>query len=116
MSELGSLVELLGVEPTLKLIEAYGGTRVGVPKAMPKEHRLRDLLGDSGFALLFQYFGGDEIVVPMARSWRFDIYAEQGLKPREIALKCGCTEAAYYIHRRRKGSENQMKFNFEHER
>lgn len=92
MSELASLVELLGSDVTLKLVEAYGGTRRGVPKFMPAAHELRDLLGDAGFALLFQYFGGSEIAVPMARQWRFEVYKNRGLKTKEIARRIGLSE------------------------
>lgn len=56
-SELGSMIELLGDDATLALIEAYAGTRVSVPKVRPVAHPLLDLLGEAHFGLLFQYFG-----------------------------------------------------------
>ena len=92
MSELGSLIELLGEDATLKLVETYGGTRRGVPKYMPETHELRDLLGDAAFVLLFQYFGGSEISVPLAKRWRLELYAKRGLKTKEIARRAGYSE------------------------
>jgi hypothetical protein len=114
VSEFSALLELLGEDATLKLVEAYGGRRVDVPKEFPEKHILRDLLGDSGFALLFQYFGGSFIAVPMARRQRFEIYERRGLRPVEIAKLAACTEAAYYKYRGEKGKvAEQRSFAFE---
>lgn len=98
MSELQNLLELLGTEATLKIVEAYGGTRMAVRGNEAADCELRVLLGDAAYALLVQYFCGDVIDVPMARKWRFDIYAAMGMKRREIARKTGCTERAVYAH------------------
>lgn len=116
MSELRSLIELLGEEATLKIVEAYGGTRLSVPKVMPKEHRLRELLGDGSFALLYQYFGGSTIMIPIAREWRIDLYLKQ--KPRltraEIARRAGCSENTVYAHQRGdKRAPGQLNLTFE---
>jgi hypothetical protein len=114
LRELEDLIELLGVEPTLKLIEAYGGTRVDVPKHMRKKHPLRTVLGDSGFALLFQYFGGARIIVPIARAWRINIYIGLGLTNAEIARRAGCTENTVYAYRRAGTTpDGQLAFSFE---
>jgi hypothetical protein len=132
MSELASLLELLGQESTLKIVEAHGGTRVKVPKDSATPHHLRELLGDAGYAVLWQYFGGSELVVPMARKWRFEIYNAREMKPKEIARKTGSTEDAVYRHLRnlaegksapfsagkffrRGSSDRQMGFNFDND-
>lgn len=96
MSELASLIELLGEDVTLKLVEAYGGTRRGVPKTMLETHELRELVGDAGFALMFQYLSGVELNVPLAKRWRVEVYYKRGLKPKEIARRVGYTESAVY--------------------
>jgi AraC-like DNA-binding protein len=113
MSELGSLIELLGEEVTLKLVEAYGGTRRGVPKFMPEKHELRDLLGDAGFALLFQYFGGTEIAVPLAKRWRLELYAKSGLKTKEIARRAGYSERSVARILNGGGDQGQLSFSLE---
>ncbi len=112
MKELSNLIELLGEESTLKLVQEHAGTRVGLPKKMPEDHPLRALLGDAGFALLCQYFGGYEISVPVARAWRFEMYTAQGLTPKRIARLCGCSEDAFYKYRARKGSDRQLEMDF----
>jgi AraC-like DNA-binding protein len=91
------MIELLGEDATLKLVEAYGGTRRGVPKKMPKEHELLDLLGPSSFALLHQYFAGSEIAIPLARQWRVHVFERKGLTPKELALRAGMSER--HVHR-----------------
>lgn len=94
MSDLNALLELLGEATTLKLVEAYGGTRRVVPKSLPIHHELRDLLGDAAFLKLHQYFGGSELSLPLAKRWRLEIYKRQGLKTKEIARRTGYTERA----------------------
>ncbi len=94
MSDLQALLELLGEETTLVLVEAYGGTRRAVPKSLPEKHELRDLLGNEAFELLHRYFGGSELKLPLAKRWRLEIYRQRGLKTKEIARRTGYTERA----------------------
>ncbi|MDA8049033.1 MAG: hypothetical protein M0002_03335 [Rhodospirillales bacterium] len=95
MSELGSLVELLGEDAALKLIELYGGTRLTVPKRIGPEDALGREVGEAA-VLLARYFGGSEVKVPMARPWRALIYQRMGLTRRQMARRLGCTETAVY--------------------
>jgi hypothetical protein len=107
------MIELLGEDATLALIEAHGGTRVNVPKAVPAQHPLRDLLGEARFALLFQYFGGTEIVVPQAREWRLRLYQRRGMTRREMARRLGLTENRVYAKLRGDRREpGQLTLNF----
>ncbi len=94
MSDLGALLELLGEDATLRLVEAYGGTRRAVPKKMPEQHELKELLGEHAFAELHRYFGGSELKLPLAKRWRLEIYRKRGLRTKEIARLTGYTERA----------------------
>ncbi|MGH8327259.1 MAG: helix-turn-helix domain-containing protein [Steroidobacteraceae bacterium] len=96
MSELSELAELLGENETLRLIELYGGTRLTVPRVIGDGHPLAAEMGAEAAARLERFFGGSEVKVPMARSWRSAIYRARGLTYREIARKLGCTESAVY--------------------
>lgn len=93
-AELQGMLELLGKDATLKLVEAYGGVRCLVPKRFPAEHELLELLGAAAFALLHQYYGGSIIAVPLAKRWRIRVYKERGLTTKEIARRTGYTERA----------------------
>jgi hypothetical protein len=96
MSELSNLVELLGADVAMILMETYGGTRLPVPKVIPADHELRKILSSDDIKRLITYFAGSSLLVPLARSWRAPIYRRQGLTFREIARKLGCTETAAY--------------------
>lgn len=94
MSDLAALLELVGEDATIKLIEAYGGTRPTVPKYFPASHPMKDLLGDDDFKNLHQYFGGCVLHLPLAKRWRLEIYRQRGMKTKEIARRTGYTERA----------------------
>jgi hypothetical protein len=94
MSDFHAVLELIGEDMTLKLVEAYGGTRCAVPKALPEKHELRDLLGDTAFEELHRFFGGYELKLPLAKRWRLDVYRKQGFRTRDLARKTGYTERA----------------------
>lgn len=94
MSDLTALIELIGEDATVKLIEAYGGTRPTVPTIFPAQHPMKDLLGDFDFKRLHQYFGGCVLQLPLAKRWRLEIYRQRGMKTKEIARRTGYTERA----------------------
>ncbi len=113
MKEFNSLLELLGEELTLKLVERYAGTRVIVPVKMVKSHELIDVLGESGLSLMIQYYGGVVMAIPLARGWRIQHYLKQNLMIREIARKVNCSEAAVYKHKRGQPISDQMSMAFD---
>lgn len=94
MSDITALIELIGEDATIKLIEAYGGTRPTVPKTFPAQHPMKELLGDFDFKNLHQYFGGCTLRLPLAKRWRLEIYRQRGMKTKEIARRTGYTERA----------------------
>lgn len=96
MSELTSLLELLGTDATLALIEAHGGTRLSVPRSAGVTSELREQLGVSGFGRLVEYFGGSVLTIPLARAWRAPIYRARGMTHKEIARRCGVVESSVY--------------------
>ena len=92
MKDLAFLIEMLGEEVTLKLVETYGGTRRYVPQKLLEQHEMREALGDDGFEALQKCFGGFDLPIPQAREWRFHIYNRSGLSARIMARKLGLTE------------------------
>lgn len=112
--ELKSLVETLGQDGTLKLIEAFGGTRVIVPARRPAAHRLLDVLGQRDFDRLCAQYRGEVVNVPLARAWRISLYAAQNLSRSEIARRAGCSENMVYIHLRgARDKASQLTFGFD---
>ena len=105
MSELSLLLETIGEDATVTLIEAFGGTRLDVPKLPTRQQRsdLKKLLGEETFKRLHRHFGGTRIFVPLAKRWRFAVYDRKGLTKREMAQRLHCTEGTVYsLQRARK--------------
>ncbi len=93
--QVAELVECLGVEGTLKLIEARGGVRIFVPKpANIAESWLADILEPQGLQKLAQAFGATEIAVPLCREWRARLLLHAGGRSQaDIARMVGATES-----------------------
>lgn len=86
------LVELIGVEMTLKLMNLHGGSRVFVPlRAKPGQRLARELSPEAEAALVDE-FGGNNLDVPLCKTWRARIYRSRGMTHRDIALALGCNE------------------------
>ncbi|MGD9769469.1 MAG: hypothetical protein AB7U62_17680 [Pseudolabrys sp.] len=92
--EVRRLVDIVGAEATLALIEAHGGTRFYVPR-MPNE-RLVAIVGEPGAAALASLLGGEYLKLPLARAWRVLVYQARGLSYPAIARRVGCTEGAVW--------------------
>jgi hypothetical protein len=88
--EVRRIVQIVGAEAALTLVEAYGGTRLFVPKT-PTENHIA-LLGDGSAKALSQAWGGEYIKVPLGRAWRVLVYNARGLSYAETARKAGCSE------------------------
>lgn len=90
------LIEALGPDDTLRLIEARGGTLLWVPKGVDNssEKLKADLEAEFDTKMvkaLIRAFGGGRIAIPLCEKWRTALYASRGLKQAEIARKLGCT-------------------------
>ena len=115
---LSLFVEVLGLDDTLRLIEAYGGTKLWVPKGIGNSsNALRDRLeqqfGKAMVKELIAGFGGDAIRVPLCQEWRTEIYAANGMTQAEIARKLGCAyETVSRRLKRARGEDVQSAFNF----
>ena len=57
---LQDLVELIGLHPTMQLVQAYGGVRLYVPKlALEADHPLARLIGSEAAKKLQAMYGGE---------------------------------------------------------
>jgi Mor family transcriptional regulator len=96
------LVDLIGIDAALALVEAHGGTRVYV-RARPKPDKgLSRLIGQDAAAKLARAMGGGGIMmkIPMATAYRRELrnraivtkYAE-GVPLTALAREFGMTES-----------------------
>lgn len=91
-SEAVRLVQLIGPEATLAVIERWGGTRMYVPKNPAANAELVNAAGRAGAASLAEALGGEYLKVPRAVRWRILVYHRMGLSYAKIARRVGCTE------------------------
>ena len=76
------------------MIEAHGGTRVYVPKDINQNSAARLALPLPEARRLGAEYGGEHILVPIARAWRVRLYRAAGMTYPAIARKLGITERA----------------------
>lgn len=92
--ELAWLVEVIGEEATLLLIENFGGTRVNVPVQPDRPSILAEAVGLETQAKLVARFGGDRLKIPLCRWWRARIYRwQRGMTIQQIARRLGMVES-----------------------
>jgi hypothetical protein len=88
--EVRRVVQIVGAEAALTLIETYGGTRLYVPKQPTKG--LIELIDEGCAKALSEAWGGDTIKMPLGRAWRVLVYQARGMSYPAIARKAGCSE------------------------
>lgn len=67
---LQQLAELCGTETMWLLWDNYGGTRFRVPKTLPDDHFLSELLGEVLAKQLCNSYGGELLTIPVAKTAR----------------------------------------------
>lgn len=97
---LQDLAEIIGLAATLRLVEAYGGVRLYVPKRFDPDHPIVKLIGHAPAVLLVEAYGGEaHFDIPRAiaatRAVRDNGIRRDrdfGASHRELALRNGLTE------------------------
>ncbi len=93
-AEIHWLTNIIGADAALRMIEAHGGTRVYVPKDINQNSAARLALPLPEARRLGEAYGGEHILVPIARAWRVRMYRAAGMTYPAIARKLGITERA----------------------
>ena len=105
------LIDLIGEQATLALINERGGRLVYVPPQSNDRSELAKIVGLDAALKLGQEFGRETMVVPLAREWRILHYAEQGLSVPRIACLVGVHVDTVRKVRRKHGlSQAQLSF------
>ena len=92
---LRDIAALIGLPATMRLVEAYGGTRLYVPKRFDPDHPLVKLLGHDNAARLVEQYGGSEhFDIPFAaravralRDREIRRQGARGMTRRELAIR-----------------------------
>lgn len=98
------LLEMLGEDAFLALVEARGGIRLFVPED-PTDSQLIDIIGGQAAHRLARKYGRCYIKVPLARTMRALRMVRQGKTNTEVALHLRITESGVekLLMRARKG-------------
>ena len=91
--EIADIVECIGDDNAVRLLELRGGTRIHVPHpANVRTSWLAEHFDAGALTRLASSFGGNTINLPICREWRARLYLHEGGRSHsEIALKCGAT-------------------------
>jgi hypothetical protein len=103
------ILEKLGEEMTLRLLELHGGTQLYIPFGS-KAGTLslaRDLSPEAEIALASE-FGGNNLKLPLCKEWRARIYRKRGMTHKQIAKRLGCTERGVVTYLKQPASSQQM--------
>lgn len=109
--QLRMLIENLGFQDAVKLVQALGGTSLYIPKEVRPEHvehRAYDVLGADGFARLVEHYGSTSMALPkvdgllkQARHQHVMALLAKRLPIGQIALMTGYTVRSVEIIRTR---------------
>lgn len=98
---IGDVAELVSARAAMRLVEAFPGTVLYIPKKVSDGHELLAIGEEDAYAISGE-FGGNHITIPMSfispRQRRLLIYrlASEKMSRREIALRAECTERRVY--------------------
>lgn len=109
--EVAHLVALIGAEATLALVERRGGTRfyVSTEAKLSPDHELWQVVGEDAARYLARRYGGEQIVVPLARQWRILVYTAREQSAAAVARATGCNERTVHrVLRRHEAAARQL--------
>lgn len=102
---LREVVDLIGLQATLKLVEHLGGIVLYVPAELTADHRIAKAIGMRAATLLWERYQADTIEVPrchealrLARNAEIRARRDAGATVEQLALDYGLTmRAVWYI-------------------
>jgi len=89
------LIELVGEDAALRLVERYGGVRIEVPKKITETSEIVRSTGlaPATLAPLAAHHGAERITLPICREWRVRIYRlRERQSYAQIARRLGMVE------------------------
>ena len=112
--EVRLLVQAIGEQATLRLVEAFGGTRVYVAARPGEESQVATAVGlEAAAALGATELGGERVRVPLARAWRVQLLHALGATNPEIVRRVGMDRSTVYRIINAKRDTKQLYLQFE---
>jgi hypothetical protein len=109
----GHVAEVIGDAATMKLCEHFGGVRLYVPRHIAPNNPIALAIGKDAAEKLAQYYHGTDLNFPKAYLGRQRVVdmAQQGYRPREIALATGyTTRHVHHILKDDREDDGQLSF------
>lgn len=116
---LREVAEIAGIPAALRLAQAKGGTRVYVPRRLPADHWLVEIIGMEAASALQRRYSGEKIDIPLGIGGSMQnarAIARQaldgGASVAQAALAAGLTERGVYklmSREERKVSDRQLR-------
>lgn len=100
-------VEAIGLDLTVKLVAALGGSREYIPKSPPAGGPLARLIGLEAARRLARVMGGERPDIPLGRGFLIAHLRSQGMTVSSIARQLKCNERTVYDHLR-KADDRQL--------
>lgn len=83
-AEVARLVQIMGAEGALALIEWQAAARYYVPKTVGADHPLAQAVGLPAAQALVSAMGSEYLKVPIGREWRIMVYRARGMSYAQI--------------------------------
>jgi DNA-binding NarL/FixJ family response regulator len=93
-AELSRFSEHLSPDELYRLVQAFGGQRLYLPRGINQAHGLARTLGLDAARRLAEGIGAGQISIPLARHWQILVLRSRGLTHRAIAAELRITEKA----------------------
>lgn len=106
---LRQLVELIGIQATMAIVERCGGTLLNIPRQADQNALLLELVGAERAAILGRALGPDRLLIPKAQPALRDVRdrrvmaALQSRSVRQVAREFGLGERWVWELKRRRG-------------
>lgn len=102
-ASLQEIAEVVGDDNAMKMVQAYGGTRVFVPQSVGAQHKLSTLLGFEQAKKLSRTFGGEPLTIARCtmllkhrRNEEIRKKYDEGASVHELVREYGLTERRIY--------------------
>ena len=99
----GELLPLIGEDALFKLLQQWGGQRIGVPRRVGPDTRLALVIGAENAAKMAREYGGGKIGLPLAKPWRCLMMRRAGHSYGQISARLCISEASVHQHLKRLG-------------
>lgn len=94
--ELALIAEEASIDVAFTLADKFGGTHIDFPKNLTKTHKVTRAIGVEAAKVIWKYWGGGRVRVPLAKQFRIRYLWMRGERTVDIAARVGVSDATIY--------------------